>query len=324
MRKEMACLLMTLDEKNHVMNTAIEGLEKQLKRCQSSYPHIEDEISEEARLGSMNHWAYNTDKATEKKGMVAGERTRRAANHLAAENEPAAVRSEARREAVAARKGRQANVDSDFDDVRSYGKKAQSIAKGRKAGDTVYGLGIANAPVPSNKRRKIEKPATGGFNTEKVMQSVYSFGARGASPAIDGAGRKKTRGGALAAGNARRRQVAMKDVPIFAYVLIHTGATPTHQASIHPRWLLLPLSEPLRSLQRTDRVDPPPHRPPNVPPHLAPARIPRNRWYSSLVTGPLRQTITAQPTVMASTTLPLTWIEHPASQAEAPEMCVPT
>ena len=205
MRRELAGLLMTLDEKNHVMNTAIDGLEKQLKRCQSSYPYIEGEISEEARLGSMTHWAYNSEKPTEKKGMMAGERTRRAANHLAAENDGVAIRNEARREANAARKGRNANVDSDFDDARHYGKKAQNGGKGRKGGDAPQGLAILNAAGPPNKRRKLEKPGIGGFAMERAMSSVYASSNRGASPAFDGAAKKKVRGGGVIATNGRRR-----------------------------------------------------------------------------------------------------------------------
>ncbi len=56
-------MLMTLDEKNHVLSTATEALNKQLARADSSYPYIENEISEEARYGSLIHWAY-TDKTT--------------------------------------------------------------------------------------------------------------------------------------------------------------------------------------------------------------------------------------------------------------------
>ena len=82
MRLAMIEMLQTLDEKNHVLNTAIDSLDKQMKRCNSSYPYIEDEISEEARYGSLTHWAY-TEKTGEKKGMIAGERTRRAANTAA-------------------------------------------------------------------------------------------------------------------------------------------------------------------------------------------------------------------------------------------------
>ena len=222
-RAVMAEMIYTLDEKNHVMNTAIDGLEKQLKRCNSSYPHIEDEISEEARYGSLTHWAY-TDRAAEKKGMMASERTRRGANNLAAaaalhEAEVVAVRSEARREAVAARKHRNQHLDSDFDDGRTMNKKAHAGGKGRKAADAnPVGLGIANGtpPIaPPNKKRKVEKPTVGGLPAEKAMASV--FGANGGTlrgsagsprdtPGTD-LTKKRGRGGAAVNGAGRRRSV---------------------------------------------------------------------------------------------------------------------
>lgn len=204
MRREMHGLLMTLDEKNHVMNCAIDGLEKQLQRCQSSFPYIEDEISEEARLGSMAHWAYNTEKPTEKKGIIAGERTRRAANNLAAtEGDGVAVRSETKREALSVRKGRGHNVDSDFDDSKPHGKKVQNGAKGRKIVEPPYGLGISNATAPPNKRRKVEPQGAGGTVMARTMSSTYGTNTRGTPPAADG--KKKSRGGAVAPPNGRRR-----------------------------------------------------------------------------------------------------------------------
>ena len=173
MRYAMGTTLAILDEKNHVMNTAVDALDKQLKRCQSSYPYIEEEISEEARYGSMTHWAY-TDKTSEKKGIIAGERTRRAAQ----EAEGAAVRSELRREAVAARKGRVQHVDSDFDDTRTTGRKGQLGAKGRKVMETSYapngvGLGISHAAGPPAKRRKTEKAALGSLPMERGTSQAY-------------------------------------------------------------------------------------------------------------------------------------------------------
>ena len=227
MRLAMLEMLQTLDEKNHVLNTAIDSLDKQMKRCNSSYPHIEDEISEEARYGSLTHWAY-TEKSAEKKGMIAGERTRRAANTAAAtaaqqEAEGAALRSEARREALAARKNRNQHVDSDFDDGRALSKNPKSGGKGRKVADTnlstTVGLGILNGAVPPNKRRKVEKSA-GGPPAEKAMASVYGpNGANGRglasspreNPGNEAAGKKRGRGGSLAVnGTGRKRQVQLR------------------------------------------------------------------------------------------------------------------
>ena len=219
MRLAMLEMLQTLDEKNHVLNTAIDSLDKQMKRCNSSYPYIEDEISEEARYGSLTHWAY-TDKSAEKKGMIAGERTRRAANTAAAQQEAegAAMRSEARREALAARKHRNQHVDSDFDDGRAVSKNPKSGGKGRKAADAnlsaTAGLGISNGGAQPNKRRKIEKP-TGGLPGERAMSSVY--GANGGTgravasspreiPGNDAAGKKRGRGGSLAVNGTGRKR----------------------------------------------------------------------------------------------------------------------
>lgn len=219
MRLALLEMLQTLDEKNHVLNTAIDSLDKQMKRCNSSYPHIEDEISEEARYGSLTHWAY-TEKSAEKKGMIAGERTRRAANTAAAaaaqqEAEGAAMRSEARREALATRKHRSQHLDSDFDDGRAISKNPKSGGKGRKAPDANLGapsgLGILNGAAPSNKRRKVEK-ATGGLPAERAMASVYGASGRGlaSSPrdntVNDTAGKKRGRGGSLAVNGTGRKR----------------------------------------------------------------------------------------------------------------------
>ena len=220
MRLAMLEMLQTLDEKNHVLNTAIDSLDKQMKRCNSSYPHIEDEISEEARYGSLTHWAF-TEKSAEKKGMIAGERTRRAANTAAAaqqEAEGAAMRSEARREVLAARKQRNQHVDSDFDDGRAISKNPKSGGKGRKVVDanlsTAVGLGILNGAAPANKRRKVEK-TTASQPAERAMASVY--GANGGNgrgfasspkdtPGIEAAGKKRGRGGSLAVNGTGRKR----------------------------------------------------------------------------------------------------------------------
>lgn len=219
-RMAMVEMLLTLDEKNHVLNTALDGLDKQMKRCNSSYPHIQDEISEEARYGSMTHWAY-TEKSAEKKGMIAGERTRRAANNVAAqaaEADAVAIRSEARREALAARKHRHQHVDSDFDDERAINKKPQTGGKGRKAADASLGtsgigLGIVNGAVPPPKRRKLEKSGLGTLPMERALASVYGNvgtgrGTAGSPRDIPGnetQPKKKGRGAAVAHGSVRKR-----------------------------------------------------------------------------------------------------------------------
>ena len=244
MRQTLAGMLATLDEKNHVLNTANDGLDKQLKRCDSSYPYIKDEISEDARDGSMTHWAY-TDKTAEKKGMIGAERTRRAAVAQAAlhEAEGAAVRSSQRREAVADRKRNTHVIDSDFDDTR-IGKRAQTNGKGRKAAENAVGLGIINNGAPPSKRRKTEKPSAGSFPQGKAMASVYGdFSATGrgavSSPkglsVIDG-GKKKGRTTAAVNGTGRRRLVLLelfaKDMLTYHYQRVNTNASAANSPSL--------------------------------------------------------------------------------------------
>ncbi|KAL8807602.1 MAG: hypothetical protein Q9182_000586 [Xanthomendoza sp. 2 TL-2023] len=239
LRRLLKEMLPILDEKNHVLSTATDCLDNQLKRCNSSYRYIDNEISEEARYGSLTHWAY-TDKAAEKKGTTAGERTRRdaaVASHLAAnapavhEAEGAALRSELRREAMAARKHRNQHLESDFDEARfapqSTGKRSQGTGKGRRAADATssvngapVGLGIANglsAAAPPSKRRKLEKSAAGatlgGVPMVRAMSSVYGSttgSARGvgtsplATPNLEPP-KKRGRTTALTNGSGRKR-----------------------------------------------------------------------------------------------------------------------
>lgn len=218
-------MLTTLDEKNHVMLTATEGLDKQLARCQSSFPYIAQEVSEEARLGSKTHWAYR-DRTAEKKTTTAADRTRHATTHLVStvaiqDAEGAAARSELRREALAARKHRNNHVDSDFDDrtAQAAMKKPTAGIKGRKAAEPGVSNGMSlgvtgvTSAAPPNKRRKVEKVPTSGVPTERAMNSVVGPNSgppkgNGASPrdspALDQA-KKRGRAALAPSGNGRKR-----------------------------------------------------------------------------------------------------------------------
>ena len=224
-RMTLGEMLTGLDEKNHVMLTAMEGLDKQLARCDSSYPYIAQEVSEEARLGSKTHWAYR-DRTADKKATTAAERTRHATTHLAStaaiqDADGAAARSEVRREALAARKQRNHHIDSDFDDrvAPAHTKKAAAGNKGRRAAEIVpqtgTGLGItgATSTAPASKRRKIEKVPIGGIPMEKAISSVFAPNTgiakgNGASPrdtpALDQA-KKRGRTAAAQPGNGKKR-----------------------------------------------------------------------------------------------------------------------
>ncbi|KAJ5478027.1 Zinc fingerPHD-finger [Penicillium desertorum] len=153
-RQSLSDLMMTADEKNHVISNANEELDRQIVRLDTVFPYIAGEISEEARLGSLTHWAYS-NKSTAK--AATNERPRREAvaqrqdlSHVLQEAE-AASRSEARRDAVLARKQRRAQADADYEDTRSSGARKTNNAKSR-GGDH------AADPNAAPKRRKVERP----------------------------------------------------------------------------------------------------------------------------------------------------------------------
>jgi hypothetical protein len=171
-----------MDEKIAILSTTNQNLGRQMERMQSSYVHIPEEVTDIARLGDPKHWAYVTEKETKKTGP---ERTRRdvanantlaaaAAAAAAADDGEAAMRSNARREAVAARKQRAQQVDSDFDD-RPVPRKGPG--KGRKAVDDgkSVGLGITNG-AGGVKRRKV---ATGAAAMERSLSAAMAATVRG-------------------------------------------------------------------------------------------------------------------------------------------------
>ncbi|KAI9798131.1 MAG: hypothetical protein M1835_004220 [Candelina submexicana] len=204
-------MLMTLDEKNHVISTATDAMNKQLARINSSFPYIENEISEEARLGSTTHWANPKPLVDKPTTTTANERSRReprnfqdivAASNLAAalvkEDQAAASRSESRREAMLAKKTRNPRADSELDDGHGRNRDAGSIqsttavkrphgnTKARKVADggsavngSTVGLGITNGNTgasinPPSKRRKTEKAANNTSNGPIAMERSMS------------------------------------------------------------------------------------------------------------------------------------------------------
>jgi len=182
-------MLMSLEEKNHVISTANEALQRQITRIEDVWPHLEQEFSDEAKYGSIKHWAYPENRAGKPSH---NERSRRdglphisaAAQQLA---EEVAARSESRKQAVQAKKNaknQHGHQESDFDDHDKHkgeGKKSQSGSKVRKTAEVSgsVGLGITSgSPANGNppaKRRKVEKPANGGAAPERAMATVFSI-----------------------------------------------------------------------------------------------------------------------------------------------------
>lgn len=180
-------MLGSLEEKNHVISSANDALQKQLARIDEVWPYVENEFSEEAKWGSTTHWAYPENRVGNKAAHA--ERSRRegaaaisaAAQALADE---AAARTDTKKQTAQARRNhRTPHQESDFDDHKAESSKKGSN-KGRRAAEAAanVGLGItANGTSSSNppqpKRRKVEKPTPDNAPPERAMASVFGSGA---------------------------------------------------------------------------------------------------------------------------------------------------
>ena len=213
MRFVLHDMSMLLDEKNAVLSSANQTLAKQLARMESSYNYVPTEVSDEVRLGSTTHWAY-TDKDAGKT-MVSNDRVRRdgpqnnatsalVAAAAAANNEAklAASRSEARREAMIAKRNRNRHIDSDFDDgstQKKHNVKAKKQVTEANADAKGVGLGIANAGQPTKRRR-----------TEKAVNAAPAM-ERSASNNIGGSNKNRAAAasrGSPAPENRKKAKVA--------------------------------------------------------------------------------------------------------------------
>ncbi|PFH60928.1 hypothetical protein XA68_18548 [Ophiocordyceps unilateralis] len=232
-------MLVSLEEKNHVISTANEALQRQLVRAEDVWPYLESEFSDEAKWGSSTHWAYPENRLAGKVSHT--ERARRdgaaaisaAAQALADE---AAARSDARKQAVQAKRNQKnQHHDSDADDHDSrpraeVGKKSHN-SKARKAADAHAGAGAAATAAtngnPPQKRRKVEKPTNGtngGTCLDRAMSNVMGSNAPKAktnsprgTPVPDVP--KKRKALPSASGQAKKKSVAMPDAHACAYYL---------------------------------------------------------------------------------------------------------
>lgn len=262
-------MLVSLEEKNHVISTANDALQKQVTRIESIWPHLEGEFSEEAKWGSDSHWAYPENRAARALNTQA-ERTRRegAANLSAAAQfvaeEAAAARSEARKQAVAAKKNQKNNNnnhthDSEHDDHEGKGKaesskKSQGHAKRKNAANAAnaespatVGLGIIGqtptSSTPAPKRRKVEKPTNGGTPTERAMASVLPNGKNSkakasesprATPAPEQPAPKKRKALPNSTGQAKKRSVESRARLALLFELTQASPTEPVLARRHP------------------------------------------------------------------------------------------
>ena len=207
LRYNLTEMMVTMDEKNHVMNNANEDLSRHIRRLETVFPHIAAEVSEEARLGSLAHWAYLENRTTTK---AIGHNSRReaAASRAIMHDADIASRSESRREAMLARRQRNNQVDSDFDEQRTTNKRVNGNGKTRRIGEIAAeaaGLGITSAPVA--KRKKPEKTAAGSLAVDSGSLSGALIGGRPMSrePSQQEVGGKKRKALTSGATTARKR-----------------------------------------------------------------------------------------------------------------------
>lgn len=253
-RHTLSDLMMTADEKNHVISNANDELNRQITRLDTVFPFIAGEVSDESRLGSLTHWAYsnhNTAKA------ATNERPRReaaAAKELAIHEAEALSRSEARREAVLARKHRRGHGDSEFNDNRAsgarkgHGTKARSgaIAAGDHAAvDNPGGPGGATGTTATTKRRKVERsaPAEPGAAMERTVSGTGSAAGRGVSKDASAPDATKKRSRAPNSGAARKRHVLIVHQPLVAVRLTRNSQVGTILVTLLlnlPYWRHLP------------------------------------------------------------------------------------
>lgn len=227
--------MMTADEKNHVISNANEELDRQIFRLDTVFPYIAGEISDEARLGSLTHWAYSNKSAAK---TTTNERPRREAvaqrqdlSHVLHEAE-AASRSEARREAVRAR-ARRPNPDADYEE----GRAPRKTNSGRSRGDNATGENAAP------KRRKVERPATVDTGAPMERSVSGTGGQRGANK--DGAEKKRSRAPNPNAAAARKKYVISISRCPHMQLTISSPGPPSLRTLDRPFWHPPLLSAPL-------------------------------------------------------------------------------
>jgi hypothetical protein len=191
--------MMTADEKNHVISNANEELDRQIVRLDTVFPYIAGEISDEARLGSLSHWAYSNKNTA--KAATTDRPRREAVNHRqdlahALHEAEAASRSEARREAVQQRRVRRGNVDADYEDSRVSRKTNTAKSRGDNA--------AADQNVAA-KRRKVER--TAAMDIGAPMERTASGAGSQRVSSKDGAEKKRSRAPNPNAAAARKRYV---------------------------------------------------------------------------------------------------------------------
>jgi hypothetical protein len=211
LRVLMAQIIPTLDEKLVVLQATKVTKDKGLLRMHHSHSQLDSEISDEARYGSLSHWAYADKEEKKKGGTTNHERQRRevaSANNLAAaaqhvhDVDSIAAKSEARRDAMVANKrSRHHQIDSDFDDrpAKKPQKRKPLATETAPVDNRSAGLGISSSGVgPHGKRKKTEKALAAATIAAPAME-------RSLSGALKAAG-----GGGVRSGSSPRNTPALE------------------------------------------------------------------------------------------------------------------
>lgn len=214
-------MLVALEEKNHVIGTANESLQRQMSRIEDVWPYLEGEFSEEAKWGSTTHWAYPENRTGKPTHPERARRDGAAAISAAAQAlaEEAAARSDARKQAVQAKKNlKNHNQEAGFDDHGAHkdgGSKRSAHGKVRKTTEgSGVGLGISTTANgnPPQKKRKVDNTASGGGQGERATSTVSGPNASkakagGASDASGPEATKKRKALPLGSGQSKKKYV---------------------------------------------------------------------------------------------------------------------
>ena len=172
LRQNLMAIMVTMDEKNHVINNANEEVARHIRRVDRIWPHIADEISEEARLGSLKHWAYAETNPIKKPTAPPTRREAAVASLATLNDGEVAHRSLDRREAVRRQRAPAQLMESDFDESRPAARKTATNGKRRvaEAAPDPTGLGIYG--TGTSKRKKPEKSLLSGVTMERSISSA--------------------------------------------------------------------------------------------------------------------------------------------------------
>ena len=209
LRQTLMQMMITMDEKNHVINNANEELSRHIRRLDSVYPRIAEEVSEEARLGSLKHWAFFETNITKK---VQSTRREAAASLAIMHENEVARRSENRREAMLANKRHKLNqvqADSDVDDGKHIQRKKLEVTKAKRPLVDM----ATDLPIPVNvpKRKKnVDKTLPGLNGPERALGSALGGRPMSREPSQQDGVSNKRKAPTSTGGAARKRYATPK------------------------------------------------------------------------------------------------------------------